>query len=53
MPYEFSGLYMFGLPLPALDEEIAKNAAAIQRELALLDAEAPAPREDAPAPLQS
>jgi hypothetical protein len=44
VPYEFSGLYMFGMPLPALDDEIAKtpaHTAAVRDDLVrMLEAEA-------------
>lgn len=51
MRYEFSGLYMFGLPLPAFDDEVANtpaNRAARERDLAdMLDASTAPPRAEA------
>jgi hypothetical protein len=48
VPYEFSGLYMFGLPLPALDDDIVKSPKkAIPYEFTELDGEVPAPFAEA------
>jgi hypothetical protein len=57
MPYEFSGLYLFGTPLPAIDEETLVSpaqAAALKRalvEMGAVEMRAPA-EETAPLPPQ-
>jgi hypothetical protein len=54
MPYEFNGLYLFGTPLPMVDDEVvvspAQNAA-LQRAVAEMMATAyePKPATDATA----
>ena len=51
MPYEFSGLYLFGTPLPAIDEETVVSptqAAALKRALLeMRAADAPSTADEA------
>ena len=47
MPYEFSGLYLFGSPLPAVDDDMVTTPGKAARARAgARDAEAVAPAED-------
>ena len=52
MPYEFSGLYLFGTPLPAVDEESVMSpaqTAALKRAVVEM-LETPADTQPAEAP---